>query len=238
MSYYNKNFLLRSDEAKKLYFDYAAKMPIFDYHCHLSEKELLENEPFCDLAQIWLGGDHYKWRLMRSYGIDEKYITGEASPKEKFFAYCKVLETAFGNPLYHWSQVELEEFFGCTLEINSKNAEGIWNYVNGYIKEHNLRPSDLIEKSNVKYIFTTNEAFDDLTTFPLLNEKYSSFKVYPAFRADKMMNIDSPTYLDSLSKLEAIEGKINSLDELEAALKNRVKEFIKVGVQGERYSSR
>lgn len=229
MSYYNKNFLLKSDEAKKLYFDYAAKMPIFDYHCHLSEKELLENEPFCDLAQIWLGGDHYKWRLMRSYGIDEKYITGDGSPKEKFFAYCKALETAFGNPLYHWSQVELEEFFGCTLEINSKNAEEIWNYVNGYIKEHNLRPSDLIEKSNVKYIFTTNEAFDDLTTFPLLNEKYSSFKVYPAFRADKMMNIDLPTYLDSLSKLEAIEGKINNLDELETALKNRVKEFIKVG---------
>lgn len=229
MSYYSKDFILKTDAAKKLYHDYAVKMPIFDYHCHLSEKELLKNEPFTDLAQIWLGGDHYKWRLMRSFGIEEKYITGNAEPKEKFFAYCKALETAFGNPLYHWSQVELEEFFGCTLEINQKNAQAIWDTVNGYIKEHNLRPYDLIKMSNVTCVFTTNEAFDDLTTFPALAEKYPDLKVYPAFRADKMMNIDAPDYLNSLSKIEAIEGKISSLAELEAALERRLLAFIEVG---------
>lgn len=229
MSFYSKDFILKTDAAKKLYHEHAAKMPIFDYHCHLSEKELLANEPFTNIAQIWLGGDHYKWRLMRSYGIDEKYITGDGEPKEKFFAYCEALESAFGNPLYHWSQVELEEFFGCTLTINKKNAQAIWDYVNNYILEHRLRPSDLIEQSNVTYFFTTNEAFDDLSTFPALAKKYDKFTVYPAFRADKMMNIDAPDYLTSLAKVEALEGKIHNLDELEGALTRRLDEFIKVG---------
>ena len=117
MSYYTKDFLLNSKTAKKLYHSFAKDMPIFDYHCHLPEKQILENKPFSDLFEIWLAGDHYKWRLMRNFGIDEEYITGSASNHDKFLAYCKVLGTAYGNPLYHWSQVELEEFFGCKVSL-------------------------------------------------------------------------------------------------------------------------
>ena len=130
MSYIKKNYLLKNKTAEALYFDYAEKMPIFDYHCHLPERQILENKPFSDLFEIWLAGDHYKWRLMRNFGVDERFITGDASNKEKFLAYCKTLGTAFGNPLYHWSQVELADFFGCTLEINEQNAEAIWNECN------------------------------------------------------------------------------------------------------------
>ena len=111
MSYITKSFLLNNKTAEKLYYTYADKTPIFDYHCHLSEKQILDNKPFNDIYEVWLQGDHYKWRLMRNYGVEEDYITGKKSNKEKFMMYCKVLATAFANPLYHWSQVELSEYF-------------------------------------------------------------------------------------------------------------------------------
>lgn len=225
MSYLKDDFLLTNETAKKLYFDYAKKMPIFDYHCHLSEYQILENKEFNDIFEVWLGGDHYKWRLMRNYGIDESYITGDKPNKEKFKAYCKTLGTAFGNPLYHWSQAELKEFFGCELEINEKNADRIWEECNAYIKEHHVSPVSLIEGSNVKAIFTTNEIFDDLKVFEDIKEKNYSFKVIPAFRADKIMNIEAAKYNDFLAKL----GSIDSLDELEKAVENRLQAFIKVG---------
>ena len=121
MSYIKDNFLLKNKTAELLYKNYAKDMPIFDYHCHLPEKQILENKSFNDIFEIWLAGDHYKWRLMRNYGVNEEYITGNKSNKEKFITYCTVLGTAFGNPLYHWSQVELKEYFGCELEINAYN---------------------------------------------------------------------------------------------------------------------
>ncbi len=225
MSYLKDDFLLTNDAAKKLYFDHAKKMPIFDYHCHLSEYQILENKEFNDIFEVWLGGDHYKWRLMRNYGIDESYITGDKPNKEKFKAYCKTLGTAFGNPLYHWSQVELKEFFGCELEINEENADKIWEECNAYIKKHHVSPVSLIEGSNVKAIFTTNEIFDDLKVFEDIKKKNYSFKVIPAFRADKIMNIEADKYNDFLAKL----GSIDSLDELEKAVENRLENFIKVG---------
>ena len=126
MSYIKDNFLLKNKTAERLYNEYAKNMPIFDYHCHLPEKQILENKEFGDIFEVWLGGDHYKWRLMRNYGVNEEYITGAKSNKEKFIAYCTVLGTAFGNPLYHWSQIELKEFFNCEIEINAENAETIW----------------------------------------------------------------------------------------------------------------
>lgn len=115
-------FLFENETAVKLYETYAKDMPIFDYHCHLSEKQILENKRFNDIAEVWLGGNHYKWRLMRNYGVPEELITGGASNHDKFVAYCKTLGTAFGNPLYHWSQIELKEFFDCNFEINEQNA--------------------------------------------------------------------------------------------------------------------
>ncbi|MBQ8394570.1 MAG: glucuronate isomerase [Clostridia bacterium] len=225
MSYIKENFLLTNKTAEKLYFTYAKDMPIFDYHCHLPEKQILENKPFEDVFQIWLAGDHYKWRLMRNYGVDEEYITGAKSNKEKFLTYCRVLGTAFGNPLYHWSQVELKEFFNCEIEINEENAELIWDWCNEYIKLNQITPQKLIEQSNVTHLFTTNEIFDDLSTFPAIAKKGYKFKVIPAFRADKIMNIEAAQYNDFIAKL----GEVADLDELESKIEARLQEFIKVG---------
>ena len=229
MSYLKDNFLLTNKTAEKLYNDYAKDMPIFDYHCHLPEKQILENKGFNDVFEIWLKGDHYKWRLMRNYGVNEEYITGEKSNKEKFIAYCTTLGTAFGNPLYHWSQVELKEFFNCEIEINGDNAELIWDWCNDYIKLNNITPSSLIEKSNVSHIFTTNEIFDDLETFVKIAKKDYKFKVIPAFRADKIMNVEAKGYYSFIEKLQTLTGKIEDLDDLESAIEKRLREFIKVG---------
>lgn len=229
MSYIKDNFLLTNKTAEKLYVTYAKDMPIFDYHCHLPEKQILANNSFNDIFEIWLAGDHYKWRLMRNYGIDEEYITGNKSNKEKFLAYCKVLGTAFGNPLYHWSQVELKEYFNCEIEINESNAELIWDWCNEYIKLNKITPQSLIEKSNVTHIFTTNEIFDDLTTFTKIAQKDYKFKVIPAFRADKIMNVEANGYTETIKKLQALCGEIKNLDDLEKAIENRLLEFIKVG---------
>lgn len=229
MSYIKKNFLLDNKTAEKLYFDYAKDMPIFDYHCHLPEKQILENKRFNDVFEIWLAGDHYKWRLMRNYGVKEELITGNASNKDKFVAYCTALGTAFGNPLYHWSQVELQEYFGCELEINGENAEAIWDMCNDYIAKNNVTPQSLIEGSNVTHVFTTNEVFDDLSTFEKIKEKGYGFSVIPAFRADKIMNIEASGYLSFLGKLEELTCKISSIDDLEAALENRLNAFLRVG---------
>ncbi len=229
MSYIKDNFLLKNKTAEKLYNDYAKNMPIFDYHCHLPEKQILENKQFNDVFEIWLAGDHYKWRLMRNFGIDEEFITGSKSNKEKFIAYCKTLSTAFGNPLYHWSQVELKEFFNCELEINEENAETIWNWCNDFIALNKITPQSLIEQSNVKILFTTNEIFDDLETFNLIKQKDYKFKVIPAFRADKIMNCDAKAYKSFIEKLESLTNKIENIDDLETAIELRLKEFIKVG---------
>ncbi len=229
MSYLKDIFLLTNKTAEKLYFNYAKDMPIFDYHCHLPEKQILENKEFNDIFEVWLGGDHYKWRLMRNYGVDEEYITGGKSNKEKFVTYCKVLGTAFGNPLYHWSQVELKEFFNCEIEINEENALTIWDWCNDYIKLNHVTPQKLIEQSNVKYIFTTNEIFDDLTTFAEIAKKDYKFKVIPAFRADKIMNVAAKGYNGFIAKLEELTNKIDGIDSLEKAVEQRLKEFIKTG---------
>ena len=229
MSYIKDDFLLENKTAVRLYNDYAKNMPIFDYHCHLSEKQILENKRFNDVCEVWLGGDHYKWRLMRNFGVLENLITGDASNHDKFVAYCKTLATAFGNPLYHWSQLELKEFFNCELEINEENAETIWNWCNDYIALNDITPQKLIEQSNVKHIFTTNEVFDDLSTFEEIKKKGYKFTVTPAFRADKMMNIEAEKYNDFIAILESKTKKINTFGDFEAAIADRLEEFIKVG---------
>ena len=229
MSYIKDNFLLKNKTAEKLYFEHASKMPIFDYHCHLPEKQILENKQFNDVFEIWLAGDHYKWRLMRNYGVDEEYITGSKSNKEKFIAYCSTLATAFGNPLYHWSQVELKEFFNCELEINAENAELIWNWCNDYIALNKITPQSLIEKSNVSIVFTTNEIFDDLTTFVEIAKKDYKFRVIPAFRADKIMNCEAKGYKGFIQKLVDLTFAINNIEDLEKAIELRLQEFVKVG---------
>ena len=225
MSYLHKKFLLNNRSGTKLYFKFAKDMPIFDYHCHLSEKAILENKRFENIYQLWLTEDHYKWRLMRNYGVDESYITGNKSDKEKFVKYCEVLSTAFGNPLYHWSQMELEKFFHCKLEINKENAEQIWLACNSFLENNSVTPQSLIETSNVKKIFTTNEIFDDLSVFDLIKEKKYNFEVCPAFRADKIINIEC----NQFNKFIDMLGSINCLDDLENVVEKRLNDFIKVG---------
>ncbi len=226
MGYLKDNFLLTNKTAEKLYFSYAKDMPIFDYHCHLPERQILENKPFNDVFEIWLAGDHYKWRLMRNFGVNEEYITGKSTTnKEKFVTYCRVLGTAFGNPLYHWSQVELKEFFNCEIEINEENADLIWDWCNEYIRLNEITPQKLIEQSNVTHLFTTNEIFDDLSTFPAIAQKGYKFKVIPAFRADKIMNVEAEKYNEFVDKL----GEVNDLSALEEKIEQRLQQFIKVG---------
>ena len=225
MSYIKNNFLLTNCEAERLYFDYAKKMPIFDYHCHLSEVQILENKPFTDIYEIWLAGDHYKWRLMRNFGVDERYITGNATNEEKFLAYCSTLGTAFGNPLYHWSQLELAEFFDCHIEINAENARKIWKSCNDYISKNVITPEKLITQANVSHLFTTNEIFDDLSTFKKIKEKKYAFKVIPAFRADKILNIEAQNYNEFVDKL----GGVSNLSDLEEKIEERLRDFISVG---------
>ena len=225
MSYIKNNFLLSNKVSEELYFKYAQKMPIFDYHCHISEKEILEDKPFKNIYEMWLSGDHYKWRLMRNVGINEELITGKGSPKEKFLAYCEALGTAYLNPLTHWSQLELKAYFNCDIEINKANALKIWNHCNEYLKKHKITRASLIKNSNVKYIFTTNEPWDDLTIFTKINKKYKEFKVYPAFRTDKFLNIEATLFKDYIKKL----GKISTLDDLLKTLENKLKAFVKVG---------
>ena len=162
---------------------------------------------------------------MRNYGVDEEYITGSKSKKEKFVEYCKTLEKAFGNPLYHWSQIELKVFFNCELEINEQNALKIWDECNNFIKNNRITPQKLIEQSNVKCLFTTNEMFDDLEVFNKIKEKNYNFEVRPALRADKIMNIDAHQYNDYVSKL----GDIKTFNQLLISIEDKLKQFIKVG---------
>lgn len=231
MSYLTPDFLLSNLSSKSLYFDYAKDMPIFDYHCHLSEKEILEDKPFDNMESLWLDHDHYKWRLMRAHGINEDLITGNEDKEKKFTAYCDAISTAFGNPLCQWSQLELETYFHCNLEITKENALKIYSYCNDYLKKNNVRPSTLIESSKVTHLFTTNEVFDDLTTFEKIQDKHYSFKVIPAFREDKMLNLETKEYLSYLSLLEKETFPIHSLDDFEKALKERFRLFLLHGTK-------
>src|SRR5690606_41989746 len=146
----DETFLLSNDTAVALYNNYAKKMPIIDYHCHLSPQEIYENKTYKTITEVWLYGDHYKWRAMRSNGIEEKYITGDASDYEKFLAYAKTLPHAIGNPLYHWSHLELQRYFGVEEVLNEKTAPAIWEKVNAQLNSEGFGARDFIVKSDVR----------------------------------------------------------------------------------------
>ena len=158
----DENFLLKTPAAQRLYKEYAAKMPIYDYHCHLSPKEIAEDKKYKNITEIWLYGDHYKWRFMRSMGVDERYCTGDASDYEKFLAYAKCVSRAIGNPLYHWTHLELQRYFNVYEPLNEKTAPEIWEKVNKIIAEGDFSARSLIKKSNVALIGTTDDPIDTL----------------------------------------------------------------------------
>lgn len=224
-----KDFVLTTDTAKKLYHNYAENMPIFDFHCHLPVKDIWEDKKFNSITEVWLGGDHYKWRLMREYGVDESYITGNKSDWEKFSKFAEVLPYAVGNPIYVWSHMELRKFFGINDILCPETARKIYDEANQKLQTITARK--FILAGNVRALFTTDDPIDDLHYHKLLTQDKSfNVVVRPAFRPDKAINIELPAYNDYMQKLSNVCGfAIDGVETLKSALAMRVDYFSKVG---------
>ena len=227
----DKDFLLETETAQKLYHEYAAKMPILDYHCHINPQEIAEDRKFENITQVWLGADHYKWRQMRSNGVEEKYITGDASDCEKFQKWAETLEKAIGNPLYHWSHLELQRYFGYYGALNGETAEEVWNLCNAKLQEDGMSARNLIRQSNVTLVCTTDDPVDSLEWHEKIAADESfEVQVLPAWRPDKAMNLEKTDYLEYLKKLEVVSGvKIDSFASLIEALRIRMDYFAEHG---------
>lgn len=200
----HENFLLYNKTAQILYHDYASKMPIIDYHCHLPVNEIAENKKFENITQIWLYGDHYKWRAMRTNGVDEKYITGNASDKEKFLKWAETVPFTIKNPLYHWTHMELKKPFGISDKLlNIDTAEEIWDRCNELLQQDNFSTQGIIKQFNVEVICTTDDPTDSLEFHKQIKEKPFGTKVIPAFRPDKAMAVENATeFVNYIKKLE------------------------------------
>lgn len=227
----DNDFLLSNSTAKILYHDYAAKMPIVDYHCHIDPREIAENRQFDNITQVWLGGDHYKWRLIRSNGIDEKYITGAGSDREKFQMFAEALPKAIGNPLYHWTHLELRKYFGYNGVLNGSTAEEVWNLCNEKLKLPQMRVRGIIEQSNVKLIATTDDPVDTLEWHKQIEDDSTCLvKVIPTWRPDKIMNIEKPEFAQYVSTLEKVSNiQIRTFRDVLSALAKRLDFFTAMG---------
>ncbi|MCI1956057.1 MAG: glucuronate isomerase [Oscillospiraceae bacterium] len=227
----DEEFLLSNETAKTLFHNYAEKMPIIDYHCHIDPKEIAQNRKFDNITQVWLGGDHYKWRMIRSNGVDEKYITGDGTDREKFQKFAETLPKAIGNPLYHWTHLELRRYFGYDGVLNADTAEEVWNLCNAKLKTDALSVRGIIEQSGVKLICTTDDPADSLQWHKTIREdKTCKVRVLPAWRPDKIMNIERPSfapYVRTLAKASGVE--IRSMDDVYAALRKRLDFFGEMG---------
>jgi len=229
-AFMDQDFLLDNDTARTL-FALADPLPIFDWHCHLSPKEIYENKAPANLAQLWLAGDHYKWRAMRSCGIAERYITGEASPYEKYLAWAGAIPALLGNPLYHWTHLELQRYFDIKEPLSPDTADSIWIRANQKIAEVGFTPRDLILRSNVRCLCTTDDPADSLEYHQLLAADDSfPCRVLPAFRPDKALQISMPGFADWLRALSATCGRaIVSYADLVSALRERIAFFDSLG---------
>jgi len=227
----DEEFLLSNETAKTLYHDYAAKMPVIDYHCHINPEEIANNRRFENITQVWLGGDHYKWRMIRSNGIDEKYITGDSTDREKFQMFAEALPKAIGNPLYHWTHLELKRYFGYDGVLNADTAEEVWNLCNAKLKTDALSVRGIIEQSNVKLIATTDDPIDTLQWHKAIKEDTTcKVKVIPAWRPDKIMNIEKPTFAQYVADLAKVSNvKIDTVKDVYAALQKRLDFFAEMG---------
>ena len=230
MGIINDGFLLKSDTAKRLY-EAAKDMPIIDYHCHIDPREIYENRRFDNITQVWLGGDHYKWRLMRSNGVTEDEITGDADDYTKFLRFAEMLPKAIGNPMYHWCHLELKRFFGYDGVLNGDTAREVYDLCNKKLRQDGMTVRAIIEKSNVKMLGTTDDPADDLKWHKLIAED-KSFKtaVCPTFRPDKAVNIDKAGFADYIKKLSAAaETDIKTVSDVKAALEKRLDYFCSLG---------
>ncbi|HHZ13434.1 MAG: glucuronate isomerase [Caldicoprobacterales bacterium] len=223
----DENFLLSNETAVRLYHDHAADMPIYDYHCHLSPKEIWEDKSYNNITEVWLYGDHYKWRAMRANGVDEKYITGSGSDYDKFIAWAKTVPYTIGNPLYHWTHLELRRYFDIYEVLDGNTADLVWNKANEKLRQEGFTARSIIERSNVKLLCTTDDPLDDLTYHKKI-QGLDNFgvRVLPAFRPDKGVEIQNEAFSSWVSKLEDTIGRgIHSFEDYLIALENRVNYF-------------
>lgn len=229
-AFLDDDFLLTTPTARRLY-QVARSMPILDYHCHLDPKEIAQDRRFENITQVWLGGDHYKWRLLRANGVDEAYITGDAPDREKFQKWAETLELAIGNPLYHWSHLELRRYFGYEGVLNGDTAQEVWELCNQKLQEPGMSARSLIANSGVTLVCTTDDPADSLEWHQQLAQD-SSFpvKVLPAWRPDAAMGLERPEYLDYLQRLGQAAGvEIRTYGDLKKALLSRMAFFDKMG---------
>lgn len=231
MPTFDEDFLLTNQWSKRLYHDYAEKMPIYDYHCHLPVGDIAEDTRYPDAAALWLGGDHYKWRLMRSWGIEEELITGGGEPYQKFLAFARSVERAIGNPMQHWCALELKRYFDIEEPLTEESAPSIWEKMNQRICSKDFSARSLIERSGVTHLSTTDDPADDLHWHRQLQaDRTFSVNVTPAFRPDKALQVNSEGFIPWLERLEGRCGlNIESYSQLFSALLTRIDAFHATG---------
>lgn len=229
-TFLSSDFLLSNPTAVTLYETFASQMPIYDYHCHIDPKEIYEDRYFRNITELWLGGDHYKWRLMRSNGVAEAYITGNRSDREKFQKFAEALPRAVGNPMYHWCHLELKNYFGFTGVLNGDTAQEVWDLTEKKLQEPGFSARNLITRSNVAMIGTTDDPCSDLMYHKLLAESDFQTRVCPSFRPDPYLNPQKPGFSGCIDRLEQVTGRgLHSVRDVAEALSSRMEYFNRVG---------
>ncbi len=230
-AFLNEDFLLQTPTAQTLYHDFAANMPIIDYHNHLVPQQIAEDKQFENITQIWLYGDHYKWRAMRAHGVDEKYITGNASDEEKFMKWAETVPYTMRNPLYHWTHLELQRYFGVTEVLNQDSAKRIYDHCSALLQTKEYSVRNLLRKMNVKALCTTDDPIDNLSDHKQIAASGFEIKVLPTFRPDKAMAVDDEIiFVEYVNALSETSGQtIRSLADYKAAIKSRHDFFHAVG---------
>ena len=227
----DKDFLLKTATAKRLFHDYAADMPIIDYHCHLSPKDIAEDRIFNNIAEVWLHGDHYKWRAMRTNGIHESYCTGDKTDLEKFEQWAATVPYTMRNPLYHWTHMELQRYFNVTEQLSPANAKAVYEHCNALLQTKEFSVRNLLRKMKVKLVCTTDDPVDSLEYHKAMQEEGADIKMVPAFRPDMAMNVgNTESFLQYVKKVEAAAGmQVHTFDDYLMALKNRHDFFAQMG---------
>lgn len=230
-TFIREDFLLDSEPARILYHEHASRMPIYDYHCHLDPQEILENRRFENIAQAWLGSDHYKWRLLRAHGVSEERITGNASDEEKFHTFAAIMPTSIGNPVYHWSHLELLRLFQIDDLLTPETADTIWAHSNALLQSEEGRYRSLIQRCGVQALCTTDDPADDLAAHRALADDASfPVKVLPTFRPEAALHLNHPAFRPWIQRLEAVVGHpVHSFEDLKQALETRALFFKAAG---------
>jgi len=228
-AFMDQEFLLSTDTARKLYHEVAEQLPIIDYHCHIPPQEIAEDRKFDNITQVWLGADHYKWRLMRAAGVPEELVTGNGDDREKFRAFAATMPQLIGNPIYHWSHLELQRVFDVYEPLTADNADEIYDKCNEVLKGYSAR--SLMEKFDVKAICTTDDPIDDLRWHKMIAEDESfNIKVLPTFRPDKAINIEKPGFDAYIKQLGEVVGReLKCAEDVAEALSERIDYFVGVG---------